>query len=78
MHLPRIRELREDKDLIQNDICKILHLKQPHYARYETGKRDFPAEYIVKLAEFFEVSTDYIFNLTDDPTPYNRIKKDKV
>lgn len=77
MYLPRIRELREDKDLIQNDICEILHLKQPHYARYETGKRDFPAEYIVKLAEFFEVSTDYIFNLTDDPTPYNRIKKDK-
>ena len=75
MYLPRIRELREDHDLIQNDVCKILHLKQTHYARYETGKRDFPAEYVVKLALFYNVSTDYIFNLTDDPTPYNRIKK---
>ena len=75
MYLPRIRQLREDKDLIQEEVGKILHLKQPHYARYETGKRDFPAEYIVKLAEFFEVSTDYIFNLTDDPTPYNRKKR---
>ena len=75
MYLPRIRELREDHDLIQEDICKILHLKQPHYARYETGNRDFPAEYVVKLAMFFNVSTDYIFNLTDDPKPYKRIKK---
>lgn len=75
MHLPRIRELREDHDLIQKEVGNILHLKQSHYARYETGKRDFPAEYIVKLAMFYNVSTDYIFNLTDDPKPYKRNKK---
>ena len=75
MYLKRIRELREDHDLIQKEVGAILNLKQPHYARYETGKRDFPAEYIVKLAEYYNVSTDYIFNLTDDPTPYKRIKK---
>jgi transcriptional regulator with XRE-family HTH domain len=72
MYLKRIKELREDNDLYQKDICKILNLKQPHYARYETGKRDFPAEYIVKLAQFYNVSTDYIFELTDNPKPYNK------
>lgn len=72
MYLKRIKELRVDRDLCQKEICDILLLKQPHYARYETGKRDFPAEYIVTLAKFYNVSTDYIFELTDDPKPYKR------
>ena len=72
MYLKRIKELREEKHLLQKDLCNLLLLKQQHYSRYETGKRDFPAEYIIKLAKFYNVSTDYIFELTDERKPYKR------
>lgn len=49
-------------------------MKQPQYARYETGKRDMPLEYLIKLAEFYNTSVDYILELTNESIPYPRIK----
>ena len=68
----RIRELREDRDLLQKDIAKILHCTQVTYSRYELGSRDIPSEVLIKLAEFHNTSIDYIVELTDIREPYKR------
>ncbi len=65
-YCPRIKDLREDKDLKQEDICKILNMKQPQYSRYERGERDIPLDVLVILSEFYKVSCDYILGLTND------------
>lgn len=70
----RIRSLREDKDLLQKDIAKILHCTQVAYSRYELGLRDIPTEVLVTLAKFHNTSTDYILGLTDCSEPYPRRK----
>lgn len=59
----RLRELRTDKDLSQEDIATFLGIKQTVYSRYETGKNDMKIEYLVKLAEYYKVSADYILGL---------------
>ncbi len=66
MYLKRLRELREDNDLKQANIANLLKIKQPQYARYETGKRDIPLDYLIILANFYKTSTDYILELTND------------
>ena len=66
----RIRSLREDKDLLQKDIAKILHCTQVAYSRYELGLRDIPTESLITLAKFYNTSTDYILGLTDCSKPY--------
>ena len=68
----RIRELREDRDLLQKDLAKILHCTQVTYSRYELGSRDIPSEVLIKLAEFHNTSIDYIVGLTDIQEPYKR------
>lgn len=55
----RIRELREDKDLLQKDIAKILNMSQRGYSHYENGK-NIPNDLLIKLAEFYQTSIDYI------------------
>ena len=62
----RIRELREDHDMTQNDIAKYLGMKQPQYFRYENGNRDVPTEVLISLAKLYKVSTDYILELKHD------------
>ncbi len=62
----RIKDLREDRDLTQKDICEILKMKQPQYSRYERGERDLPLEILVMLSRFYQVSCDYILGLTND------------
>lgn len=74
MYIKRIKELREDNDYKQINIAKMLKMKQPQYARYESGKRDFPIESIMKLAEYYNTSTDYLLGLTNEIKPYPRIK----
>ena len=59
----RIRELREDHDLSQRDLAKILDMKQPQYQRYETGIRDIPTDILIKLCLLYKVSADYILEL---------------
>ena len=65
MYYRRLRDLREDRDLRQVDIAKALNCSQVCYSRYESGKRDLPTEMLVKLADYYDVSTDYILGRTD-------------
>lgn len=63
----RLKELRLKNDYTQKQIGEVLGLSQRGYAHYECGDYDFPGEYILKLAMFYHVTTDYIFELTDNP-----------
>ncbi|MBQ8550428.1 MAG: helix-turn-helix transcriptional regulator [Clostridia bacterium] len=65
MHYRKIRDLREDKDLTQREMGKILCCSQRVYSDYERGKLDIPTEILIRLADFHGVSTDYILNRTD-------------
>ena len=62
----RLRELREDHDLTQKQVADFLDMKQPQYWRYERGLRDIPTDVLIRLARFYQTSTDYILELTDD------------
>ena len=62
----RIRDLREDRDLLQKDVAAYLKCTQVCYSNYETGKRDIPTEVLIQLAGLYHTSTDYILGLTDD------------
>ena len=75
MYLKRLRELREDNDKTQIEISEILEMKQPQYIRYEKGIIDIPLDNLMKLAELYNTSTDYILGLTDEMKPYPRTKK---
>ncbi len=63
----RLRDLREDRDLLQKDIARVLNCSQVCYSRYESGKRDIPTDVLIKLADFYKVTTDYILGRTDIP-----------
>lgn len=65
----RIRDLREDRDLSQATIAKVLHTTQQQYSKIETGKADINGERIKLLAKFYNISADYILGLTNDPRP---------
>lgn len=64
---PRIRDLREDKDLTQTQMGKILSCSQRVYSNYERGDIDIPTATLLKLADFHNVSVDYLLGRTDDP-----------
>ncbi|MGN0385360.1 MAG: helix-turn-helix domain-containing protein [Lachnospiraceae bacterium] len=66
----RIRDLREDKDLSQTQMAKILAMSQTGYSKYETGENDVPTSILIKLALFHETSVDYILGLTNEKKPY--------
>ncbi len=74
MYLKRLKELREDRDFKQEKIANFLGMKQQQYSRYEIGINEIPLEYVIKLAEFYDVSIDYIAELTDHPKSYLRKK----
>ena len=61
----RIRALREDKDLSQSDIAKMLNISQSTYSRYENGNLDIPTEILISLSKYYDVSVDYILGLKD-------------
>ena len=67
MHFPRLLDLRQDADKTQKEIAAILGIDQRVYSNYETGKREIPVHLLLKLAEYYHTSTDYILGLTDDP-----------
>lgn len=71
----RIKEIREDKDLTQKSIAKILNCKQQTYSRYESGEITIDIYRLETLAEFYNTSTDYLLGLTNETKPYPRIKK---
>ena len=66
----RIRDLREDRDLLQKDIAAYLKCTQVCYSNYETGKRDIPTEVLLLLADYYHTSVDYILGRTDESKPY--------
>ena len=61
----RLRDLREDRDLTQEDIARFLGTSQTMYARYERGANELPIRHLMALADFYKVSTDYILCRTD-------------
>lgn len=65
MYFQRIRDLREDKDLKQENIANILGITQQQYQLYESGKREIKIEKLITLAQFYNVSVDYILGLTN-------------
>ena len=66
----RIRDLREDRDLNQTEVAKALEMSQTGYSKYETGENDIPTNILIKLAEFYNTSVDYLLGLTDNPKKY--------
>ena len=68
----RLRELREDNDLFQKDIAKILNMSQTGYSQYETETNDIPTEILGKLADYYNTSIDYLLDQTDVKEPYAR------
>ena len=70
----RIRDLREDHDLLQKDLAAFLKCSQVCYSNYENGRRDIPTEVLIRLAAFYKTSVDYLLGLTDEKAPYPRRK----
>lgn len=71
----RIRDLRQDKEMNQTEVAKILNTSQKVYSRYETEERSLPIQHLITLANFYNVSTDYILGLTNESKPYKRTWK---
>lgn len=74
MQYIRIKQLREDKDLTQRYMANKLNMKQPQYARYESGKRDFPIDILIKIADIYNTSLDYMVGRTNEVKPYPKNK----
>lgn len=65
MYFQRLRDLREDMDMNQTQVAKLLHTSQTVYSRYERGYQTIPVEHLLILADFYKVSTDYILGRTN-------------
>ncbi len=70
MYFQRLRDLREDMDMSQTQISKILGIHQTVYSRYERGFQNIPIEHLLTLADFYKTSTDYILGRTLIKEPY--------
>lgn len=76
-YYPRLRDLREDKDLSIRKLADILHMQRTTYHNYETGKRELPFELAIILAKYYNVSLDYIAGITNTPAPIDKIQNQK-
>lgn len=70
MKYKRLKDLREDNDLYQKEVAKVINTTQQHYCRIERGETEITADRIIKLAELYETSTDYILGRTNIKKPY--------
>lgn len=70
MYYPRLKDLREDNDLVQKEVAYILGIDQRVYSNYETGKREIPTRFVIKLADLYKTSTDYILGRTNNSKMY--------
>ena len=78
MYLRRLKDIREDNDLLQKQIAIILGITRQQYGLYESGERSLPIDKLLyKLAEFYNTSTDYLLGLIDETKPYPKKKKKK-
>ena len=69
MYLKRLKELRDDNDLLQKQIAATLNITRQQYSLYEKGDRTIPIDKLCILSKFYKVSTDYILELTNNPNP---------
>lgn len=74
MKIDRLREIREDRDLTQETIAKILNTTQQQYSKYELGFRVIPIEKLCILADYYNTSIDYLIGRTNEIKPYTKIK----
>ena len=72
MNINRLKEIREDKDLKQDEIAKVLGIKQQQYSEYERGNVLISIEKLNKLADFYQTSIDYLVGRTDERKPYKK------
>lgn len=70
--LMRLRDLREDHDLTQKALADYLHIRQNTYSQYETGQRQLPIDVLIRLAQYYNTSADYLLGLTNHSEPYPR------
>lgn len=70
----RIKDLREDKDLFQKDLANVLNVTQAQYSRIETNENQLSYDGLIKLANFYNTSIDYILGITNEKKPYPRNK----
>ncbi len=75
MKFKRIKDLREDHDMFQKDIAKLLGISQQYYSEYEKGNRAIPVVHLITLAKFYNTSLDYIVGLSDEPNIIYKRKK---
>ena len=71
MKFQRIQDLRIDSDLSQKKLGEILHISQRSYSHYETGSRNIPIEMLIRLADYYDTTIDYLVGRTDNKTPIN-------
>lgn len=71
----RLRDIREDHDLTQKALADYLHIRQNTYSQYETGQRQLPIDVLIKLAQYYNTSTDYLLGLTKETNPYPRFEQ---
>ncbi|WP_328284116.1 helix-turn-helix domain-containing protein [Oscillibacter valericigenes] len=74
LYFRRIHDLREDQDIKQKAVAEYLGMDPTVYRRYEKGVRSVPVDVVIKLADYYKVSTDYLLGRTDDPTPPQKSK----
>lgn len=72
----RLRALREDADLSQTQIAKLLDMSQTGYSKYETGENDIPTGILIKLSKIYGTSIDYLLAQTDEKKPYRQREKE--
>lgn len=70
LYYPRLRDLREDHDMVQKEVAAFLGIDQRVYSNYETGKREIPTRFVISLARLYNTSTDYILGMTNETRPY--------
>ena len=75
MHYPRLRDLREDRDLMQKEVAALLGIDQRVYSTYETGRRTIPLVHLIRLADYYGTSTDYLLDRTNEIRPYPPAKR---
>lgn len=75
LRFARIRDLRIDRGLTQSQVAQMLNVKQNTYSQYEIGVLNYPLDVVIRLAQFYGTSTDYLLGLTDVPDPYPRRKR---
>ena len=75
MRFQRIRDLREDRDKKQIELADYLNVDQSTYSDYERGEINIPIEQLIRIADFYQVSLDYLVGRTDVPEPYSKARR---